>query len=143
MTKSIQENSFQKISVIVPQNPFTPRQLNTLHPCLCVLDVSKLMDWWPGKPHSPHRDAAKVKAIQWSLDWKCVAQIAAYLLQKEIIDASDKLNKYFTINYLLPVSIRRTSTDVPDKRRQKRANLALLIFYLAVIAALLASVFAK
>jgi|SRR5690348_4508741 len=53
------------------------------------------------------------------------------------------LNKYFTINFLLPVAFRRTSTDVLEKRRQKRANLALLIFYLAFAFTLLASVFAK
>ena len=93
MSKSTKENSFQQISVIVPQSPFTPQGLK--HPCLCVLDVAKLMEWWPGKPHSPHRDASKVKAIQRSLDWKRVAQIAAYLLQKEILDVSTKLQKYF------------------------------------------------
>jgi len=93
MRKPIKENSFQQISVIVPQSPFTPQ--NTKRPCLCVLDISKLMEWWPGTPHSPHRDASKVKAIQRSLDWKRVAQIAAYLLQEEILDVSDKLQKYF------------------------------------------------
>jgi DGQHR domain-containing protein len=53
------------------------------------------MEWWPGTPHVPHRDPAKVKAIQRSLDWKRVAQIAAYLLQEEITDASDRIEKYF------------------------------------------------
>jgi len=53
------------------------------------------MEWWPGMPHSPHRDAAKVKAIQRSLEWKRVAHIAAYLLQREISDVPTKLNKYF------------------------------------------------
>lgn len=53
------------------------------------------MEWWPGRPHSPHRDPQKVIAIQRALDWKRVAAIAAYLLQEEIIDAPDKLNMYF------------------------------------------------
>lgn len=53
------------------------------------------MDWWPGTPHAPHRDPEKVQAIQRSLDWKRVAQIAAYLLQREIVDAPQKLDKYF------------------------------------------------
>ncbi len=53
------------------------------------------------------------------------------------------LNKYFTLNYFFPVAVRRTSADDLEKRRQKRANLALLIFYLAVALGLLASLFAK
>lgn len=53
------------------------------------------MEWWPGQPHTPHRDAKKVRDIQRSLDWKRVVQIAAYLLQKEIIDAPSLLDKYF------------------------------------------------
>jgi DGQHR domain-containing protein len=53
------------------------------------------MEWWPGTPHSPHRDPKKVKSIQRSLDWKRVASIAAYLLQEEIINATDRVNKYF------------------------------------------------
>jgi len=53
------------------------------------------MEWWPGTPHTPHRDSEKVQAIQRSLDWKRVAQIAAYLLQQEIVDAPQKLDKYF------------------------------------------------
>jgi DGQHR domain-containing protein len=36
-----------------------------------------------------------LKAIQRSLEWKRVAQIAAYLLQQEIQDVPAKLNKYF------------------------------------------------
>jgi len=85
----------QKISVIVPQNPFVPKELENKEVCLCALDVEKLMEWWPGKPHFPELYAEKVKAIQRSLDWKRVAQIAAYLLQKEINDVPDRLNKYF------------------------------------------------
>jgi len=53
------------------------------------------MEWWPGTPHSPHRNAEKVKAIQRSLEWKRVAHIAAYLLQREISDVPRKLDKYF------------------------------------------------
>ncbi len=53
------------------------------------------MEWWPGLPHAPHRDPEKVQAIQRSLDWKRVAQIAAYLLQREIIDVPQKFDKYF------------------------------------------------
>jgi DGQHR domain-containing protein len=53
------------------------------------------MEWWPGQPHAPHRDAKKVRSIQRSLDWKRVAQIAAYLLQDEIVDAPDRLDEFF------------------------------------------------
>ena len=89
-------DSVQKISVIVPKSPFVrSTKLRDVKHCLAALDVEKLMDWWPGKPHAPHRDARKVKAIQRSLDWKRVAQIAGYLLQKEIIDAPDRLNEFF------------------------------------------------
>jgi DGQHR domain-containing protein len=62
---------------------------------LAALDVEKLMEWWPGTPHSPHRDPKKVRAIQRSLDWKRVVQIAAYLLQQEIVDSREKIDKYF------------------------------------------------
>ncbi|MDO9230338.1 MAG: DNA sulfur modification protein DndB [Syntrophales bacterium] len=87
--------SIQRLSVIVPENPFAPSNLQDKQHCLCALDVAKLMEWWPGTPHSPHRDPEKVKAIQRSLDWKRVAAIAAYLLQEEILDAPDHVNKYF------------------------------------------------
>lgn len=87
--------SIQRLSVIVPENPFAPSNLQGKRHCLCALDVAKLMDWWPGTPHSPHRDPEKVKAIQRALDWKRVASIAAYLLQEEIIDAPARVNKYF------------------------------------------------
>lgn len=53
------------------------------------------MNWWPGAPHSPHPDPKKLREIQRSLDWKRVAQIAAYLLQAEIEDAPERLSKYF------------------------------------------------
>jgi DGQHR domain-containing protein len=85
----------QKISVIVPENPFTPKEFEDKKICLCALDVEDLIKWWPGKPHNPHIYAEKVKSIQRSLDWKRVAQIAAYLLQEEIIDVPQKLDKYF------------------------------------------------
>lgn len=87
--------SVQRISVIVPDNPFAPHEFQQKKNCLCALDVASLMEWWPGRPHSPHRDAAKVRAIQRSLEWKRVAHIAAYLLQQEISDVPAKLNKYF------------------------------------------------
>ena len=87
--------SIQRLSVIVPENPFAPNNLQGKRHCLCALDVAKLMEWWPGTPHSPHRDPEKVKAIQRSLDWKRVAAIAAYLLQEEILDAPSRVNKYF------------------------------------------------
>lgn len=87
--------SIQRLSVIVPNNPFVPSGLQHKRHCLCALDVEKLMQWWPGRPHFPDRHAAKVKAIQRSLDWKRVAQIAAYLLQEEIVDAPDRLNEFF------------------------------------------------
>jgi len=95
MTSKSHKLPEESISVIVPSNPFVPQELQKKLPCLCALDVVKLMEWWPGTPHSPHRDAQKVKAIQRSLDWKRVAQIAAYLLQLEIVDVPAKLNKYF------------------------------------------------
>jgi len=85
----------QTITVLVPINPFVHKELQDIKLCLAVLNVQKLMEWWPGKPHQPNRDPAKVEAIQRSLDWKRVTQIAAYLLQEEIIDAPDKLDKYF------------------------------------------------
>lgn len=87
--------SIQKISVIVPKNPFVPSSLRDVKRCLAALDVVKLMEWWPGKPHVPHRDAQRVRNIQRSLDWKRVAQIAAYLLQKEIMEPADLIDKYF------------------------------------------------
>ncbi len=89
------KNSFQKISVIVPENPFVDPDLRTIQPCLAALNVEKLMEWWPGKPHAPHRDSEKVRAIQRSLDWQRVAQIAAYLLQQEIVDAPKRLDQCF------------------------------------------------
>jgi DGQHR domain-containing protein len=87
--------SLQKISVIVPKNPFVPAGLPKTPAYLAALDVAKLMEWWPGTPHSPHRDPAKVTAIQRSLEWKRVAQIAAYLLQAEIVDVPDRIDRYF------------------------------------------------
>jgi DGQHR domain-containing protein len=95
MKKKPKSHSVERISVIVPRNPFVPAELQEKRPCLCALDVTKLMEWWPGTPHSPHRDPEKVKAIQRSLEWKRVAQIAAYLLQREIEDVPIKLDKYF------------------------------------------------
>ena len=53
---------FQRISVIVPYNPFTPVTLQDRKHCLAALDVEKLMEWWPGTPHSPHRDPEKSKS---------------------------------------------------------------------------------
>jgi DGQHR domain-containing protein len=87
--------SIQKISVIVPKNPFVPSSLRDVQRCLAALDVVKLMEWWPGKPHVPHRDAQRVRNIQRSLDWKRVAQIAAYLLQREIVNPANLIDKYF------------------------------------------------
>jgi DGQHR domain-containing protein len=83
------------ISVIVPESPFVGPDLRSKQPCLAALDVDRLMDWWPGTPHVPHRDPEKVLEIQRALDWKRVAQIAAYLLQREIVDAPQRLDKYF------------------------------------------------
>jgi len=88
-------SSVQAISVIVPANPFVKPDLQHVRHCLAALNVVKLMQWWPGKPHKPHRDPEKVRAIQRSLDWKRVAQIASYLLQKEIINAPERLDRYF------------------------------------------------
>lgn len=88
-----------RISVVVPENPFTPEKLLPVRHCLCALDVDKLMEWWPGLPHAPNPDLEKVKAIQRSLDWKRVAQIAAYLLQEEIEDCGTKLDKTFSPIY--------------------------------------------
>lgn len=88
-------SSIEKISVIVPTSPFVRSTLQSVSHCLAALDVEKLMEWWPGQPHTPHRNAEKVKAIQRSLDWKRVAQIAAYLLQKEIVDAPEQIDEFF------------------------------------------------
>ena len=88
-------DSVQKISVIVPKSPFVRSNLQAVKHCLAALDVQNLMDWWPGRPHTPHRDSQKVTAIQRSLDWKRVAQIAAYLLQEEIVDVPAQLDKFF------------------------------------------------
>lgn len=95
MNPKVKPKSIQTLSVIVPKSPFAPDTIQDRKHCLCALDVEKLMAWWPGTPHSPHRDPNKVKALQRSLDWKRVAQIAAYLLQREIIDAPDQLDKIF------------------------------------------------
>jgi DGQHR domain-containing protein len=92
-------NELHRISVIVPTNPFTPPDLNNARHCLCALDIERLMEWWPGRPHTPHRDAKRVRAIQRSLDWRRVAQIAAYLLQEEIADAGSLLNEIFAPIY--------------------------------------------
>jgi DGQHR domain-containing protein len=88
-------NKIDRISVVVPANPFTPTDLINIHHGLCVLDVEKLMEWWPGLPHKPHPDPKKVVAIQRSLDWKRVAQIAAYLLQNDLPNGGDLLNEVF------------------------------------------------
>jgi len=88
------QTDLQRISVIVPQNPFVLGFDKATH-CLCALDVDQIMKWWPGTPHVPHRKPDKVRAIQRSLDWKRIAHIAAYLLQKDIFDASALINKYF------------------------------------------------
>jgi hypothetical protein len=87
--------SIQTISVIVPESPFVGPDLKNVRHCLAALDVQKLMDWWPGKPHQPHRDPKKVRDVQRSLDWKRVAQIAAYLLQEEIVEAPALLDECF------------------------------------------------
>jgi len=92
------KDSIQTISVIVPTNPFIQSGEDVRH-CLAALDVVKLMEWWPGKPHLPHHDADKVRAIQRSLDWKRVTQIAAYLLQREIVDVPDRVEQYFAEFY--------------------------------------------
>lgn len=93
------QNSVQTISVIVPANPFVRADLQGVRHCLAALNVEKLMEWWPGTPHTPHRNPIKVQAIQRSLDWKRVANIASYLLQREIIDAPERLDSYFRSIY--------------------------------------------
>jgi len=85
-------DKLEQISVLVPRNPFKPKGKEANH-CLCVFDVEKLMEWWPGQPHSPHRNASKVSSIQRSLDWKRVAHIASYLLQAEIDEAPKRIEK--------------------------------------------------
>lgn len=87
------QTPIESISVIVPENPFAKQKRAKV--CLCALDVEKLMEWWPGTPHSPHRNPAKVQSIQRSLDWKRVAHIAAYLLQQELKDIREQIEKYF------------------------------------------------
>ena len=93
MTKK--NNNIETISVVVPMNPFKPPDLRSVRHCLCALDVEKLMEWWPGLAHTPNRDPTKVKAIQRSLDWKRVIQIAAYLLQREIENATVLMDEVF------------------------------------------------
>jgi DGQHR domain-containing protein len=88
-------SSNEKISVIVPKSPFVRPTLQGVSHCLAALDVERLMEWWPGRPHTPHRKAEKVRAIQRSLDWKRVAQIAAYLLQQEIVNVPDLIDEFF------------------------------------------------
>ncbi|MGA2714010.1 MAG: DGQHR domain-containing protein [Bryobacteraceae bacterium] len=95
MKKKPNGTSVQYISVIVPENPFVLPALQSKRHCLCAVDVAKLMEWWPGTPHSPHRNPAKVRAIQRSLDWKRVAQIASYLLQDEIVQVPDRIDEFF------------------------------------------------
>jgi len=92
-------HSVRRISVIVPKNPFATAELQGKQHCMCAMDVVSLLGWWPGKAHTPHRNAQKVKNIQRSLDWKRVAQIAAYLLQDEIIGAPEKLDQVFSEIY--------------------------------------------
>jgi DGQHR domain-containing protein len=96
MSKS---NTVQAISVIVPSNPFVRVRGTPPIQCLAALDVRKLMEWWPGKVHSPNRNSEKVRFIQRALDWKRVAQIAAYLLQQEITDAYDQILEHFSEFY--------------------------------------------
>lgn len=93
------DSAVHQISVIVPKNPFAPDNLQDRKHCLCALDVEKLMMWWPGTPHSPHRNPHKVRNIQRFLDWKRVAEIAAYLLQEEIVGAKEKIESIFTPIY--------------------------------------------
>src|SRR6266481_5421201 len=97
--KKPDSKSIERISVIVPSNPFVQAELQQRRHCLCALDVTKLMLWWPGTPHSPHRDAGKVKAIQRSLDWKRVAHIASYLLQEEITRVPERIDQFFSDIY--------------------------------------------
>jgi DGQHR domain-containing protein len=85
----------ERISVLLPRSPFIRDELQGLNHCLAAIDVQKLMEWWPGTPHVPHRDPEKVKSIQRSLDWKRVAQIAAYLLQREVLDAPNQIDRCF------------------------------------------------
>jgi DGQHR domain-containing protein len=89
----------QRISVIVPNNPFAPRELQEIRHCLTALNVEKLMEWWPGKPHTPRRDPSKVRSIQRSLDWKRIAKIAAYLLQREIVEVPKLIDRHFRVIY--------------------------------------------
>ncbi len=70
-----------------------------------------------------------------------------YHLNKKNMNPKHKvlffLNKYFSLAFLLPVIQRQTSNDIVEKRRQKRANLALLIFYIDIITGLVVSTFTK
>lgn len=50
-------------------------------------------------------------------------------------------NRYFTLTYLLPLTIKQNDTF--ENNLRKRANLALLIFYLDIIFGLLVSLFTK
>lgn len=89
----------EKISVIVPRNPFVRNGSRQNEQCLAALDVEKLMTWWPGRPHEPEVDRERVRSIQRSLDWKRVAEIAAYLLQQELTGVRDLIDRHFTEFY--------------------------------------------
>lgn len=52
-------------------------------------------------------------------------------------------NKYFSIAFLLPVIQRQSSNGIAEKRSQKRANVALIIFYIDIIIGLIVSTFTK
>jgi DGQHR domain-containing protein len=91
-----------KISVVVPRNPFVGDGGKQYQQCLAALDVERLMEWWPGKTHEPEADREKVRSIQRSLDWKRVASIAAYLLQREISDVRQLIATHFTPFYNPP-----------------------------------------
>ena len=51
------------------------------------------------------------------------------------------LTKYLTINLLLPIAKRTGAVGILEQRARKRANVALLIFYGALILGLISSVF--
>jgi tellurite resistance protein TehA-like permease len=50
--------------------------------------------------------------------------------------------KYLTIIYLLPVA-KKYNSNILEQQSQKRANIALVIFYLSIIIGLFFSLFAK
>ena len=79
------DSSIQTISVIVPKNPFVgPLELGDVKHCLAALDVAKLMQWWPGQPHTPHRDKRYETSNALSIGSALPKLLAIYFNEKSL-----------------------------------------------------------